>query len=66
METEILRHYRVPKSKEEMLDRTFQDITHPDDLQADLDQMQKLNWLVKSKAFTWKNDTFEKTVKSFG
>ncbi|MGV7229907.1 MAG: PAS domain S-box protein, partial [Nitrospirales bacterium] len=29
-------------SKEEMLNRTFQDITHPDDLQADLDQIQKL------------------------
>ncbi|MDX2347834.1 MAG: PAS domain S-box protein, partial [Nitrospirota bacterium] len=29
-------------SKEEMLERNFQDITHPDDLQADLDQMQKL------------------------
>ena len=26
--------------KEEILDLTFQDITHPDDLQADLDHMQ--------------------------
>jgi PAS domain S-box-containing protein len=29
-------------SQEEMLARTFQDITHPDDLQADLDHMQQL------------------------
>lgn len=29
-------------SQEEMLDQTFQDITHPDDLQASLDQMQLL------------------------
>lgn len=29
-------------SQEEMLERTFQDITHPDDLQADLDQMGQL------------------------
>ena len=29
-------------SQEEMFDRTFQNITHPDDLQADLDQMQQL------------------------
>ncbi len=29
-------------SQEEMLDLTFQDITHPDDLQADLDHMQQL------------------------
>ena len=29
-------------SPEEMVNRTFQELTHPDDLQADLDQMQKL------------------------
>lgn len=29
-------------SPEEMLNCTFQELTHPDDLQADLDQMQKL------------------------
>jgi len=32
----------VGYSKEEMLNQTFQDITHPDDLQADLDHMQHL------------------------
>jgi PAS domain S-box-containing protein len=32
----------VGYSQEEMLDRTFQDITHPDDLQPDLNQMQQL------------------------
>jgi PAS domain S-box-containing protein len=32
----------VGYSHEEMLDRTFQDITHPHDLQADLGQMQQL------------------------
>jgi len=32
----------VGYSLEEMLDRTFQDITHPDDLQPDLDRMQQL------------------------
>jgi PAS domain S-box-containing protein len=29
-------------SQEEMLDRTFQEVTHPDDLQADLENMQQL------------------------
>jgi len=29
-------------SEEEMLDRTFQELTHPDDLQADMDHMQLL------------------------
>ena len=29
-------------SQEEMLDRTFQELTHPDDLQADMDHMQQL------------------------
>lgn len=29
-------------TQEEMLNRTFQDITHPDDLQSDLDRMQQL------------------------
>ncbi|TFG63441.1 MAG: PAS domain S-box protein [Nitrospirales bacterium] len=29
-------------SQEEMLNQTFQNITHPDDLQADLEQMQQL------------------------
>ncbi len=29
-------------SQEEMLDRTFQELTHPDDLQADLDHMQQV------------------------
>jgi len=32
----------VGYSEEEMLNQTFQDITHPDDLQADLDHMQQL------------------------
>ena len=32
----------VGYSQEEMLGRTFQDITHPDDLQADLDYMKQL------------------------
>jgi PAS domain S-box-containing protein len=32
----------VGYSQEEMLDRTFQDITYPDDLQPDLNQMQEL------------------------
>ena len=32
----------VGYSQEEMLNRTFQDITHPDDLQPDLDRMEQL------------------------
>ncbi|MEJ2232077.1 MAG: PAS domain S-box protein, partial [Nitrospirales bacterium] len=32
----------VGYSQEEMLDRAFQDITYPDDLQSDLDQMKEL------------------------
>ncbi|UCE64432.1 MAG: PAS domain S-box protein, partial [Nitrospirota bacterium] len=32
----------VGYSQEQMLDRSFQDITHPEDLQADLDNMKKL------------------------
>jgi PAS domain S-box-containing protein len=42
--TQINRRYCdiVGYSEEEILDLTFQDITHPDDLQADLDQMQQL------------------------
>jgi PAS domain S-box-containing protein len=42
--TQINKKYcdMVGYSHEEMLERTFQDITHPDDLQADLNQMQQL------------------------
>jgi len=42
--TQINRRYCdiTGYSQEEMLDRTFQDITYPDDLQADLDNIQQL------------------------
>ena len=42
--TQINKKYcdMVGYTQEEMLDRTFRDITYPDDLQADLDRMQQL------------------------
>lgn len=55
----------VGYTKNELFELRFQDITHSEDLDTDLNYVRKI-WQAKSTPTAWKNATFVRTKRLFG